>query len=80
MYAGMSTAAGPRAWAPFAAPDDRAFVGVLKGLARGVDLRRYRKAKRDPKKRRLPWSGDKRVRHVATARLLALRKMAKASP
>jgi Transposase DDE domain len=80
VYAGMSIAAGPRAWAAHAALDDRAFVGVLKELARGADLRRYRKAKRGPKKRRLPWSGDKRIRHVATAKLLALRETAKTSP
>jgi hypothetical protein len=76
VYEGMAIAVGPRAWSQYQGLDDPAFVGVLKDLAEAADLRKYRKARRGPKKKPLPWSGDKRVKHLATAKLLALRKTA----
>ncbi len=42
----------------------------LKGLARGANLRRYRKATRGPKKPRPPRTRFPEAKHVATSRLL----------
>ncbi len=42
----------------------------LKGLARGVNLGRYRKATRGPKKPKLPRTRFPEAKHVATSRLL----------
>lgn len=79
VYEGMAIAVGPRSWARFDGLDDRAFVGVLKQLAGVADLRRYRKARRGPKKKPPPWSPGK-IKHLATAKLLSKRKTTKASP
>jgi hypothetical protein len=79
VYEGMAIAVGPRPWARFDGLDDRAFVGVLKQLAGAADLRRYRKARRGPKKKPPPWSPGK-VKHLATAKLLSERKTTTASP
>lgn len=80
VYEGMAIALGPRAWARYEGLDDPAFAGVLRDLAAAADLRRYRKVKRGPKKRRPPRASGARIHHVATAKLLALRKTAKATP
>ena len=79
VYEGMAIAVGPQSWARFDGLDDRAFVGVLKQLAGVADLRRYRKARRGPKKKPPPWSPGK-IKHLATAKLLSKRKTTKASP
>ena len=77
VYEGMAIAVEPREWAPYRGLDDAAFVAALKELAESANLRKYRKGKRGPKKKPLPWSGDKRVKHLATAKLLAQRQTVK---
>jgi hypothetical protein len=79
-YEGMAIAVGPRAWAEYPALDDRAFVAVLTELAAAADLRKYRKARRGPKKKRPPKTSGSRIHHVATAKLLEGRKVAKTAP
>lgn len=74
MYEGMVIAVQPRQWTQAAQRTDREFVDLLEELAAAADLRRYRKAKRGPKKKPLPWSGSKRTKHLATAKLLQQRK------
>jgi hypothetical protein len=79
-YEGMAIAVGPRAWAAYPALDDPAFVAVLKELAAAADLRKYRKARRGPKKKRPPRTSGSRIHHVATAKLLDRRKLTKTAP
>lgn len=79
-YEGMAIAVGPRTWAEYPALDDRAFVAVLTELAAAADLRKYRKARRGPKKKRPRKTSGSRIHHVATAKLLEGRKVAKTAP
>lgn len=79
VYPGMAIAVGPRVWSAYRGLGDAAFAAVLRDLAAGADLRRYRKARRGPKKRRPPRTSGARVHHVATARLLARRHTAAAT-
>jgi len=79
-YVGMSVALGPAVWARYAGMDEQAFVQVLRALAEAMQLRKYRKAKRGPKKKRPPRTSGKRIHHVATAKLLAMRKTGKMTP
>jgi len=68
-YRGMLIAVPPPEWAPFQAMSAQALAGQLKRWAQGVDLAKYPKRRRGPKK-----PPQKRPRaprqHVATARLL----------
>lgn len=73
VYEGMVVAVTPRAWSAYQSLNDAAFAHALQTLAASADLRRYRKAKRGPKKKPLPRSSGKRLHHVSTARLLLAR-------
>lgn len=79
VYQGMAVAVEPRAWSAYRDLDDRAFARVMKALARKADPRRYRKAKRGPKRRAPPRSSGRRLHHVSTARLLLECRTAAAS-
>ena len=74
IYQGMAVAVDPRAWSAYQSLDDPGFADVLKTLARKADLRRYRKARRGPKKKPPPRSSGARAHHVSTARLLRTRR------
>ena len=69
-YQGMMVALPPEEWAGLRGMSEEEFADWLLGLARRVNLRRFPKSKRGPKKpkpRRTRFAGKK---HIATARLL----------
>lgn len=70
---GMLIATGERAWREFATMTPVQFAKTLRELAKQMDLRKYTKAKRGPKKKPQKKISGKRNHHVSTARLLALR-------
>ena len=70
-YQGMMVALPPEMWAGLKEMSEEEFADWLMGLARRVNLRRFLKSKRGPKKprpRRTRFAGKK---HIATARLLS---------
>ena len=71
-YRGMMIAIDPASWSVFGGMSAGEFVGVLRALAKGVTVSRYRKHRRGPKKPPPPRTKGKP--HVSTARLLAARK------
>lgn len=72
---GMAIAIGPKAWAVFTTLDDAGLARLLKEIAGRVTVSRYRKHPRGPKKPPVPRRRDRGKPHVATARLLAGRKV-----
>lgn len=70
-YEGMMVAFPPEEWQPLAEMSEAAFARWLLDLARGVNLERFRKQKRGPKKPRQRRTRFKKSKHIATARLLA---------
>jgi len=68
-YHGMLIAVPPAEWQPFQALSIKGLAKVLKQWARRMDLKKYPKHKRGPKKPVCPRSPAPR-KHVATARLL----------
>lgn len=76
---GLEVAVKPSQWAPFVRMDAGQFAQTLLELARGMDLRRYRKHPRGPKIKR-PKPHVRMVNHIATAKLLAQRKASSAGP
>jgi IS4 transposase len=77
---GMELAVPPEQWEVFAKMSPGQFAGTLVELARKMDLRRYRKHPRGPKKKRPPQKSGRRIKHVSTARILAQRKADSAGP
>jgi hypothetical protein len=74
MYQGMMVAIPPRYWEAFAELGRGEMIRFLRQLAGKVDLRRYRKHPRKPKKVSPKRVADKNQPHVATARLLEQRR------
>ena len=72
-YEGMMVAIPPEEWLAFGTMSLTAFVNVLKMLAKQVDVTRYRKHKRGPKKPPPPHEKYHNGGHVSTAKILALR-------
>jgi hypothetical protein len=70
---GMLIATGERAWREFVTMTPVQFAKTLRALAKQMDLRKYTKAKRGPKKKPPKKISGKRNHHVSTARLLASR-------
>ena len=71
-YEGMMVAIPPEEWAPFGTMPLPAFVKELKSLAKRVDVVRYRKHRRGPK-RPLPARGQYHNKgHASTAKNLVL--------
>jgi IS4 transposase len=70
---GMLIALPDPAWQEFARQSPAAFAKTLCSLAKEMDLRKYTKAKRGPKKPPKKKISGKRNHHISTARLLALR-------
>jgi hypothetical protein len=71
-YRGMMIAVPAEEWRPFQALPAAALAQILKGWARRMDLTKYPKHKRGPKKPARPRKRAPR-QHVATARLLQKR-------
>ena len=72
-YDGMMIAIPAPHWALFRDLSEQVFAGVLRELASSVDLARYQKHPRGPKKKppeRTPYQNG---HHVSTAKLLAQR-------
>jgi hypothetical protein len=72
-YEGMMVAIPPEEWIPFGTMSLTKFINVLKMLAKQVDVTRYRKHKRGPKKPPPPHEKYHNGGHVSTAKILALR-------
>lgn len=72
-YEGMMVAIPPEHWQPFATMSLSEFVKHLKSLAQQVDVIRYRKHRRGPKKPKPPRGQYHNGGHASTAKILALR-------
>jgi len=73
-YDGMMVAIPPRRWTGFRTLTPMELAQVLKRLAANVDLRRYQKHPRGPKKPPPKKSKYKNGGHVSTAKLIAARE------
>jgi Transposase DDE domain len=80
VHEGMDIAVPDDAWADFQTMTARRLSQALQQLARGVDLARFRKHKRGPKKPRPKRKSGEGSTHVSTARLLGARKTANHTP
>lgn len=72
-YEGMMVAIPTKEWIPFGTMSLTEFVKFLKSVAKQVDVTRYRKHKRGPKKPRPPHEKYHNGGHASTAKFLALR-------
>jgi hypothetical protein len=70
-YAGMMVALPPADWRPLLRLTEAEFAQWLLDLARRVDLQRFRKKPRGPKKPRPRRTRFAEAKHISTARLLA---------
>jgi IS4 transposase len=73
VYTGMMIALPAKHWALFRRLDVPGFAALLKELATKIDLRRFRKHPRGPKKPPPKKTSGVKISHVATARVLAKR-------
>ena len=71
-YEGMMVAIPPEHWTPFATMSLKEFANTLKTLAKRVDVTRFRKHKRGPKKPPTPRAKYHNGGHASTAKILAL--------
>jgi hypothetical protein len=72
-YDGMMIAIPPPPWVFFRELSDQAFANVLRELASSVNLARYQKHPRGPKKKPPERTAYQNGKHVSTAKLLAQR-------
>jgi hypothetical protein len=72
-YDGMMIAIPPPHWVFFRELSDQAFANVLRELASSVNLARYQKHPRGPKKKPPERTAYQNGKHVSTAKLLAQR-------
>ena len=70
-YQGMMIALPPEEWQPLTKLTDAAFAQWLREIAGRVNLKRYPKKPRGPKKARPRRTRFTKAKHIATARLLA---------
>ena len=73
VYEGMMMAVPPRHWRIFREMDDGTFAEVLQQLAKNIDLAKFQKHPRGPKKPRPKRTSGAKIKHVATARIIAKR-------
>jgi hypothetical protein len=73
VYEGMMLAVPARHWRIFRTMEDVEFVGVLRQLATKIDLAKFQKHPRGPKKPRPKRTSGAKIKHVATARIIAKR-------
>lgn len=69
---GMLIAITEDEWTELIPPTTRGLASLLKQIARGIDLKEYRKARRGPKKKKPHRSRNVASSHVSTAKLLGL--------
>jgi hypothetical protein len=73
VYGGMMIAIPARHWRIFRDMDAGEFAGVLKQLATNIDLAKFQKHPRGPKKPPPKKTSGAKIKHVATARIIAKR-------
>jgi hypothetical protein len=73
VYGGMMIAVPRRHWRVLREMDDAEFVGVLKQLATNINLAKFQKHPRGPKKPPPKKTSGAKIKHVATARIIAKR-------
>lgn len=73
VYEGMMMAVPARHWRIFREMDEGTFAGVLQQLAKNIDLAKFQKHPRGPKKPRPKRTSGAKIKHVATARIIANR-------
>jgi hypothetical protein len=73
VYEGMMLAVPARHWRIFRTMEDAAFTEVLRQLATNIDLAKFQKHPRGPKKPRPKRASGAKIKHVATARIIAKR-------
>ena len=73
VYAGMMIAIPAKHWEIFRRLDDKQMATLLKELAAKIDLRRFRKHPRGPKRPQPKKISGAKIKHVSTARILANR-------
>jgi IS4 transposase len=73
VYGGMMIAVPPRCWRIFRDMEDAEFVDVLQQLVRNIDLAKFQKHPRGPKKPPPKKTRGAKIKHVATARIIAKR-------
>jgi hypothetical protein len=73
VYEGMMLAVPARHWRRFRAMEDTEFVRVLRQLVTNIDLAKFQKHPRGPKKPRPKRTSGAKLKHVATARIIAKR-------
>lgn len=71
VYAGMMIAVPAKHWEIFRRLDDKQLTSLLKELAANIDLKRFRKHPRGPKKPQPKKVSGAKTKHVSTARILA---------
>lgn len=74
VYGGMMIAIPPNRWQIFRELTDAEFARLLKELAAKINLRRFRKNRRGPKKPPPKKSSGAKIKHLSTARVLDKRK------
>ena len=72
---GMDIAVDPAAWEHYRTLPSTRFAQTLERLAKRIDLKRYPKHKRGPKKPRPKQTSGRKNHHVSTAKLLAKKKL-----
>lgn len=73
VYGGMMIAVPPRCWRIFRDMEDAEFANVLQQLATNIDLAKFQKHPRGPKKPPPKKTSGAKIKHVATARIIAKR-------
>jgi hypothetical protein len=73
VYEGMMLAVPARHWRIFRTMEDGAFAAGLRQLATNIDLAKFQKHPRGPKKPRPKRASGAKIKHVATARIIAKR-------
>lgn len=76
---GMNIAVDPAEWEHYHTLPPARFAKELERLARQVDLKRYPKRKRGPKKPRPKQTSGKKNHHISTAKLLAKKQLIRAA-
>ena len=71
MYPGMMVAIPPKHWTYWAKLSPQEMAAVLKDLAKKVDLAKYKKSPRGPKKKAPKRTAYKNGSHLSTAKVLA---------
>ncbi len=73
VYEGLMMAVPARHWRIFRKMEDAEFVGALRQLATNIDLAKFQKHPRGPKKPPPKKTSGAKIKHVATARIIAKR-------